>query len=278
MLSSLQQKFQSVITQNYHATAKPKKRRKRRKKSHRNEACSSSLSTSTTTQVLKHKTIAKTKQYFQHDNRLGLKETKMKQTLFSASSTFNKYTESDILYGEVAKKFKPLNTKTSKKKSQKSMKAFPKYHTQRKLNAGQKIKMSMPFKTTLSNYISNPNINKSPTLALSQPQYCTCSCQDKKRKLYNNNKYLKSKRAAICDDNKNVFTCSTANPTATASGTSHLAIIENSVPKILEFLQNQTPNLLLETLLNNAKLEEYMEKHKRYNKIILLYGINLPFQ
>ncbi|XP_023305123.1 probable serine/threonine-protein kinase DDB_G0282963 isoform X2 [Lucilia cuprina] len=257
--SSIQQKFQSVITHNFHVSAKPKKRRKRRKKSHRNEA----LSTSTTTEVLKHKTIAKTKQYFQHDNRLGEKEAKLKQTLFSTSSTFNKYTESDILYGEVAKKFKPLKNTTNKKKSQKTLKAFSKYNTQRKPNAVQKLKRSMPFKTTVSNNNSNPKINKSPTRALSQPQYYICSCQDTESKFYNNNTFLKTKGPAICNDNKNAFTCSTANHTATASGTTHLAIIENNIPKILEFLKSQTPTLLLETLFNNAQLEEYIVKHKR---------------
>lgn len=281
MLSSSiqQQKFQSIITHNRHVSVIPKKRRKRRKKSQRNisnEASASSLSSATTTQVVKHKTLAKAKQYFQHDNRLGQKETKIKQTLFSSSSTFNTYTESQILYNEVAKKFKPLNASTNNNKAQKHKKAFLKCQNQKKQKTDNKqFKNFLALKAMLSNCSSNPKINLPPALALAQPQYCLCRCQNMQNNCYNNkSNNLESRTAVICNINNKITPCSSANPTASTSGipscTNPLAIIENNLPKILEILQNQTPTFLMETLINNSKLIEYNNKEqKRYICIYL---------
>lgn len=266
MISSIhQQQFQSVITHNHqHPSTKPtKKRRKRRKKTlgNVNEANNTSSTSTTTTQVqVQQKTIAKSKQYFQHDNRLGQNSTIHQQTTFSTScssslSTFNEYTrENELLYAEVAKKFKPLNSINKNINNKQTSKAFLKKKlSQRKLKFSQNKKLQ---KFTVAN---NPKTKQNRKPAALMQQHCLCSCQ-KQNKCYNNNnnnsiKHNKSKTAVFCE--KSSCASTTATATATTNANTSFKFSENNLPKILELLQNHTPSLLLETLLNNAKILEY---------------------
>lgn len=305
MLSSSinqKQQFQSTVTQkiNQYVSKKPKKRRKRRKNlqgkkntKQNNEALSGSAAvsaatttTSTLTKMVQHQTIAKNKQYFQHDNRLGQKETQIKQTLFSSSSStssatssfFNKYTtESELLYNEVAKKFKPLNPP-----KQPTQKAFLKYnHAQRKLKLAKKknLKKIAAITTTSSLACGNQKICNSQQMANAlmpqqqqQLQHCLCFCQHKQSKCHNNTNIMESKSAVLCNANiskllNSTTTDTTTNTTSVSSKTSTNGIINcsQSLPKILELLQNHTPALLLETLVNNVRLIECNKNElKRY--------------
>ena len=303
MLSSTinqKQQFQSIVTHhiNQYASKKPKKRRKRRKKLQGNKnakqnnneatvasaaAAGSTTTTSTTTKVVQHKTVAKTKQYFQHDNRLGQrKETQIKHTLFSSSSSsssaatssfFNKYTtESELLYNEVAKKFKPLNPQKKQTK-----KAFHiKYnHAQRKLKLVKKQNLkNFIALASAAHSCSNQKINNSLHMAHAlmplhkqqqqhQLQHCLCSCQHNQSKCHNNTNIMESKSAVLCNNISKILNFNTTTAAATnntsSSNTSANGITNcpESLPKLLELLQNHTPALLLETLINNAKLVEY---------------------
>lgn len=267
--SSIQkQKFESIITHCHYRSLKSKKRRKRRKKLQINNNDSSAIST----KLVKQKSLVKSKQYFQHDNRLRQRETEIKHTLFSSSclSSFNKYTrESETLYNEVAKKFKPLNTTTKKKNVKKSARAFLKYYSQRKLKPVQKHKPNkcMSLKTNLRNCSSNTNINLSLANDYMKPRICSCPCQYQQKKCYNNvntnSNELELQTSFISNTNNKVCSCLTSATTATTSSltncTNRMPIIENDLTKILEHLQYHAPTMFLETLINNAKLKNEKE-------------------
>lgn len=255
MLSSETQIFHTITTNSPHISLKPKKRRKRRKKLKRNPNYGFSSSSA---QVINYNVVPRSKQYFQHDNRLGHNNTKIKQTQFTPSCnspTFNKYnTEGEILYNEVAKKFKPLNQKKKPEYFNKSTKAFLSCNSQRNLKAVQRLKLKriLGLKSTVNNFRVSNRSTQSPTL--SQPQYCLCACQTKLKEI-NNNINLELNSATTSD----LFNC-----------TNHMPITQNDFTKIFKHFQNQTPSILLETILNNANLYKMVEKPRRY--IIITYN------
>lgn len=274
MLSSYihQHKFQSIINSNNQKFIKPKKRRKRRKKLQKNINEISSLSCNTTNQVM---TFAKTKQYFQHDTRIGQKNTKVKQTSSHSASSPPKIlknfaSENEKLYNEVAKKFKPLNPKKFKK-TQSYSKAIFKSHAKRKIKIAQKQKLKnkhLSIRTTLSTCNSNPNVKLNSPVPPNKTQCCSCFCQDKEIKCYDNinNEHLNTESNLMRNIKRtsSLASATTATTTFLTNYSDSLPIMEPNLPIIIELLQNHSPSLLLETLLNSTKILGNNEESKRY--------------
>lgn len=306
MLSSVHQhpQFHPIDAKTTNATIKPKKRRKRRKKPQNlmgtsgcikaatTAACAATSNTQATkTQqiIQQHKTIAKTKQYFQHDNRSSnhahtvggqKQQTIHTSTIFTTSTKYT--TESEMLYAQVAKKFKPLKLTTKQqtiKQKQKSATALSRLLKQqqrqqqlslRKLKvAAQNYKglsASLTAQKCKSGAVSNhpPTQKRQKPAALMQqqhrPTHCLCSCQN-----HNKCQRLTTETAVMAHQD---ITSSLSNSTTTSTTTSQnnmtcnnnyltsLNFNETTLPKLLGILQNSAPSLLLETLINNAQMLE----------------------
>ncbi|XP_059217248.1 uncharacterized protein LOC106094091 isoform X10 [Stomoxys calcitrans] len=225
------------------------------------------------------------KQYFQHDNRLvntqqTIQHQQQHHHHHSLTSTiFTKYTsESEMLYAEVAKKFKPLKPKRSTKQVVSKQKSKALLKQQYSLRKHKLSALGVQRGLTLAEHNKSrnhhPKENKQKPAALGmQSQHCLCSCPNHNighnvtetaglvahinttslcsNKISNPTQYIAATTTPInaassrtTTSNNNYLSCFNFNDTAA------------TLPKLLGILQSSAPTLLLETLLNNAQILE----------------------